>query len=152
MQTASSDDPLKEYITCPLWLSLKKKRKMSARDFQSSIDVNGKYRNFNQKTLHHLFNIICIDGHESSCLNLTLEREATECRDSVEDKENSNCNNNDNRNTRPLVELSEDEVIGLLDDIPQYKSTFSRSNVTGSKLIQCKSVQVQTFVSAVMIR
>jgi len=57
------------------------------------------------------------------------------------DKENVNYVSNTNTQ-RPLRDLTQTEVLDLLDDMPQYKSTFAISKVTGSVLVDCNSVKV----------
>ena len=77
-----------------------------------------------------------------------LSKTTFESADSVGDNENYNKENeNDNITHRSLIELSRNDVLGLLDSMPQYKSTFSISKVTGSVLSNCSSVKVLIFCS-----
>ena len=67
--------------------------------------------------------------------------------DSVGDNESYNKENeNENITHRSLIELSRNDVLGLLDSMPQYKSTFSISKVTGSVLSNCSSVKVFSII------
>eukprot|EP01036_Dinobryon_divergens_P025611 gene25611-34177_t len=74
--------------------------------------------------------------------DVLLSKTKFESADSVGDNENYNKENeNDNITHRPLIELSRNDILGLLDSMPQYKSTFSISKVTGSVLSNCSSVK-----------
>ena len=79
--------------------------------------------------------------------DVLLSKTKFESADSVGDNENYNKENeNDNITHRPLIELSRNDILGLLDSMPQYKSTFSISKVTGSVLSNCSSVKVLFFI------
>lgn len=65
-----------------------------------------------------------------------------ESEEDLGNKENDIIPNYTSNTHRLLSDLKQTEVLDLLDEMPQYKSTFAISKVTGAVLVDCNSVKV----------